>query len=121
MKSDELRPGTERPKPLRTIGWVLSALTLLLFALAIYLARGRRRETLRAVGFSFITIGAVALIARNAGGSAITDALSETSAAETPILHTWEIGTSLLQDTGQSIVIYGVVIVLAAWLAGPRP
>jgi hypothetical protein len=119
MKSDELDLAQTGVKLLRTLAWALTALTLLLYALAIYLARGRRRETLRAVGFSFITIGAVALIARNAGGSAITDALSQTAAAETPIRNTWEIGTSLLKDTGQSIVIYGVVAVLAAWLAGP--
>jgi hypothetical protein len=119
MDSDELDAAQTGVKVLRTLAWVLTALTLALYALAIYLARGRRRETLRAVGFSFITVGAVALIARSAGGSAITDALAETAAAEEPVQNTWDIGTSLLNDTGQSIVIYGLVCVLAAWLAGP--
>ena len=30
-----------------------------------------------------------------------------------------DIGSSLILETGQSIVLYGIVIVLAAWLAGP--
>jgi hypothetical protein len=32
---------------------------------------------------------------------------------------TWEIGTSLLKESGQSLIVYGLVIVLGAWLAGP--
>ena len=31
----------------------------------------------------------------------------------------YDIGTSLIAETGQSIVLYGIVIVLCAWLAGP--
>ena len=31
----------------------------------------------------------------------------------------YDIGTSLMLETGQSIVAYGLVVVLAAWLAGP--
>ena len=119
MKSDELDAAQSGVKALRTLAWVLSALALALYALAIFLARGRRRETLRAVGFSFAAVGVIALIARNAGGSAVTSALASTAAAEPPVDDTWEIGTSLLQETGQSLIGYGIVIVLAAWLAGP--
>jgi hypothetical protein len=119
MDSDELEAAQTGVKALRTIAYVLTALALVLYALAIYLARGRRRETLRAVGFSFVVVGVVALVARNAGGNAITGALASTAAAEPPVEDTWEIGTSLLKDTGQSLIAYGIVIVIAAWLAGP--
>lgn len=119
MKSDELSAAQSGVKLLRTLAWVLAAVTLLLYALAIYLARGRHRETLRAVGFSFITIGVIALVARNAGGSALTAALTTTAAAEDPVLATWQIGTSLLQEAAQSLIAYGITIVIAAWLAGP--
>ena len=119
MSSDELGAAQSGVKILRTLAWGLSALALGLYALAIYLAHGRRREIFRAVGFSFIAVGVLALLARSAGGDAVTDALSDTSAAETPVLNTWLIGTSLLQDTAQSLIAYGAVTVLAAWLAGP--
>ncbi len=74
---------------------------------------------LRAVGFSFIAIGAIDLIARNAGGDAVVGALSESSTADTAVLHAWQIGTSLLKETAESLIVYGVVMVIAAWLAGP--
>jgi hypothetical protein len=106
-------------KALRTLAWVLAAITLVLFALAIWLARGWRREAFRAVGFAFLAVGALALIARNAGGSALTDALTGTAAAEDPVLNTWNIGTSLLRESGQALMVYGLVIIVAAWLAGP--
>ena len=118
MESDELDAAQTGVKVLRTLAWALSALALVLYALAIYLARGRRRETLRAVGFSFIVVGGVALLARAAAGDAVTGALGETSAAETPILNTWTIGTSLLKETAESLIAYGAIAVLAAWLAG---
>ncbi len=119
LESDQLAAAQTGVKALRTLAWFLTVLTLALFALAIYLARGHRRETLRLVGFSFVAIGIIALIARNAGGNALTTSLTGTAAAEGPVLNTWEIGTSLLNETAQSLIAYGVVIVLAAWLAGP--
>ena len=119
MDSDELDAAQKGVKVLRTLAWFLTVLALVLFGLAIYLARGWKREMLRAVGFSFILMGAVALLARSLGGDAVTSALAESSAAETPVLNTWNIGTSLLHETAQSLIIYGVVAVIAAWLAGP--
>ncbi len=120
MHSDELGAAQKGVKLLRTLAWLLTAITLLLYAAAIYLAHGRRRETLRAVGISFVAIGAVALIARNVGGDIVVGALSDSnSTSENPILDTWLIGTSLLETTAQSIIAYGVAIIVAAWLAGP--
>jgi hypothetical protein len=119
LDSGELDTAQGLVKLLRTLAYVLTALTLLLFGLAIYLARDRRRETLRAVGFAFVIIGALVLFAHAAAGNAVTSALAATPAAEPPVEATWEIGTSLLRETGQGLVIYGIVIVFAAWLAGP--
>jgi hypothetical protein len=119
MRSDQLGTAQSALQLLKTLAWFLTALTLVLYAAAIYLAKGRRRETLRAVGIAFVLIGAVVLIARNAAGTAVTESLATTSTAEPAVSDAWEIGTSLLKETGQSIIFYGIVIVLAAWLAGP--
>jgi hypothetical protein len=119
MREDELDAAQSGVKLLRTLAWLLTAIAIGLYVLAIYLARGRRRETLRAVGFGFITIGVLVLFARNLGGDAVTDALASTSSAEPAVGATWEIGTSMLKEGGQAVLAYGVLIVLAAWLAGP--
>jgi hypothetical protein len=119
LHSDELEAAQKGVKLLKTLAWFLTALALVLYAVAIWSARGWRREMLRAVGFSFIAIGVIDLLARNAGGDAVVGSLSEASTADTAVLHAWEIGTSLLKETAESLIIYGLVMVFAAWLAGP--
>jgi hypothetical protein len=119
MSEDDLDAIQAAVKLERTLAWLLAAITLGLYALAIYLARGRRRETLRAVGIGFIVVGVAVLFARGAAGNGVTDALASTSAAEPPVEDTWEIGTSMLKEGGQAVLAYGILIVLGAWLAGP--
>ena len=119
MKSDELSAVQTGLDFLKKVGYVLTALVLLLYAAAIALAGDRRRETLRAVGFSFIFVGVVVLFARGAAGNLVVGSLSEAASSDAAVSSVYEIGSSLVAETGQSIVVYGIVIVLAAWLAGP--
>jgi hypothetical protein len=119
MRSDELSAAQTGVNLLRIGAYVLTALTLLIYAAAIYLARDRRRETLRSVGISFVVIGVVVLFARKAGGNAVVGSLSGAASSDDAVRAVFEVGTSLLQETAQSIVAYGIVILLAAWLAGP--
>ena len=118
-QSEELETAQRAVNALKTLAYVLTALTLLLFAAAIFLAGDRRRETLRSVGIAFIVVGVVVLFARGLAGDAVVSSLSEAAANDAAVAATWTIGTSLLLETGQSILAYGIVIVLAAWLAGP--
>jgi len=119
MKSDELSEVQTGVKALKTAAWFLTVLTLLFFVAAIYLGRGRRRETLRSVGFSLVVIGAVVLAALNFASSEVVNSLSSSSANDAAVSSAFDIITSLLKDTGQSILVYGIVVVLAAWIAGP--
>ena len=97
----------------------LTLLALILFGVAIYLARGWRREALRAVGFAFIVVGIAIAAVRGLAGSYVVDALASTAAVEPAVQDTWDIGTSLLSGGAGAMVFYGIVIVLGAWLAGP--
>ncbi len=119
MRSDELEAAQKGVNLLQTVGYVLTALTLLLWAAAIFLAGDRRRTTLRSVGFSFIVVGAVVLFARGAAGNLVVGSLSEAASSDEAVTAVFDIGTSLLLETAQSIIAYGIVIVIAAWLAGP--
>jgi Short C-terminal domain len=119
MKSSELDAAQTGLNVLKKIGYVLTALVLLLYAAAIALAGDRRRQTLRAVGFSFIFVGVVVLFFRSAAGTLVVGSLSEVASSDAAVSATFNIGTSLMAETGQSILAYGIVIVLAAWLAGP--
>ncbi len=119
MKSSELDAAQKGLNLLQKIGYVLTALVLLLYAVAIAIAGDRRRQTLRAVGISFIFVGVVVLFARGAAGNLVVGSLSEVASSDAAVASVYDIGSSLIAETGQSIVLYGIVIVLCAWLAGP--
>lgn len=119
IPADELSSAQEIVNLVQKLAVVLSVLAILLFALAIYLARGWRRVALRSVGFAFILIGAAILVARSIGGNYVVETLSSTATVEPAVQDTWNIGTSLLSDGGGAMIFYGIVILLGAWLAGP--
>ena len=60
--SDELDKVQTGLDVLKAVAWFLVILALVLYALAVYLAGDRRRETLRAVGIGFIVVGAAVLL-----------------------------------------------------------
>jgi hypothetical protein len=119
LEADQLEAAQTGVRLLRAAAYVVSAITIALYALAIFLARGRRRETLRAAGIGLAVVGVLVLFLRNRAGNLLTESLASTTSAEPAVDATWLIGTSQLKEIGQSLLIYGVLIFLAAWLAGP--
>ena len=119
LRADELSFAQDMVNLLQELAIILPAVALGLYAVAIYLARGWRRRAVRACGIGFILIGIAVLVARNLAGTAVVDSLASTAAAEPAATSTWEIGTSLLRDSGVAMIAYGIVIVFGAWLAGP--
>jgi hypothetical protein len=109
------------------VGWlkglalILPVLALGLMALAVYLGRGRRQATLLWVGIDLIAAGVVVLVLRNLLGSSVVDALAD-PAVEPAAEAAWSIGTGVLRDTAQALIIAAIPIVVGALLAGPsRP
>src|SRR3954452_1587536 len=88
---------------LRGLSVVLPALALILYGLAVYLARGRRRETLMATGACIVIAGAVVLIARNLIGNSVVDSLAKTDAVKPAAEAAWSIGTRMLHDVAQAV------------------
>jgi hypothetical protein len=121
LDNSDLVAGQKALHLLHTLAWVLTAIALLLYALAIYLAAGWRRAALRNIGFAFIVVGIAALAARSLAGTAVVNHLATTEAVKPAVSATWNIGTSLLKDGGGAVLFYGIVIVLGAWIAGPGP
>ena len=104
---------------LRSLALVLPLLVVALFALAVYLARGRRRQTLIAVGSAFIGAGLLVLVARGIIGNRVVDSLATTEAVRPAAQSAWSIGTSVLADVAWATVFIGVPVILAGLLAGP--
>ena len=103
---------------LRGLAVVLPIAAFALLALAVGLARGRRRETLRAVGWSLVIAGVVVLVAREIAGNRVVDSVARTDAVVPAAEATWSIGTSMLKDIAWAMVLGAVPVIAAAWLAG---
>ena len=122
MRSNQLGTAQDIANAVKNLAIVLPAIAILLFALAVYLARGRRRRTLRTAGWCFVLIGVVLLLIRRIGGDAVVNGLVKVPSNKPAVHDVWNIGTSLLYSIAVAMIVYGIVIVAAAWLAGPtRP
>jgi hypothetical protein len=119
LKSDELSLAQDVTSLIRRLPIVLTLLALLLYGLAVYLAGPRRREALRSVGFGFLIAGVLALVLRQFAGSMVTDALASGDSVRPAVDAVWSIGTSLLRTVAVSAITFGILVVIAAWLAGP--
>jgi Short C-terminal domain len=106
-------------KIIEGLAWLFTFGTLVLFGLAVYLAKGRRWMVVLGYGLGLIAAGLAAIAVRSALKGLFVDSLSETEAANVPAQHAWDIGTSLLQSIAMTVVIYGVLFVVAAFLASP--
>lgn len=76
MRSDQLATAQTGVRVLHALSVWLLVLVLGMYGLAIYLARGIRRQTLRNVGLAFILVGLLVLVARRLLGNYALDALT---------------------------------------------
>jgi Short C-terminal domain len=104
---------------LNGLAWVFSIGTLVLFGLAAYLARGRRWMAVLGYGLGLVAAGLAAFALRSGAGGLAVDSLAETEAAGPPAEAAWTIGTSLLSDIATTVIVYGVLFILASFLASP--
>jgi len=118
MRSDQLSAAQTGVQAVRVATvWLLVAV-LALYGLAIYLARGARRATLRNAGIAFALVGLLCLVLRRLLGNYIVNSLA--SPGYQPATHRlWLIGTSVLGQIGAAVLLYGVIAALAAVFAGP--
>ena len=118
LQSDELSAVQTGADILTTLAWILVALSLGLFALATYLAKGWRREAIRTTGLAFVGVGILVLVLRSVTGNVVVGALASSEAAEPAIDAVWSIGTSALKAIGVSLITYGAVALIGSLTAG---
>jgi hypothetical protein len=117
MRSDQLASAQKGVRLIKILSAWLLILVFALYALAVYLARGARRVILRDVGWTLVVLGVIVLLIRRLAGNYTLDALSSPT-YEGTLRHVWLIETSIWGQIGIAAIIYGVVVVLAAVLAG---
>jgi hypothetical protein len=121
LETDQIEAAQTVGKLIRGLALVFTLVALGSLALAIYLAAGRRRSALLWSGLALIGAGVVAYVLRNLAGDAIVDALVKVETAEPAAEAAWSISTSLLTSIATTVIVFGALFVVAAWLASPRP
>jgi len=119
LESEQLSTAQDVVNALKGLSLILPLITLALYALAVYLARGWRREAVRAWGISWMLIGVLVLIVRSVAGEALVGSLASSESVEPAVGAVWDIATSLLRNGGIAMFVYGLAIFLGAVLAGP--
>jgi hypothetical protein len=102
----------------KTLVWVLLGLAVAAFAGAIALARDRRKTVLK-VGFCFMFAAIAVLAFRALAGKVIVDSLADAPNAHAIAGDVWSIATRLMVDAAQGSFLFGLFVVLGAWLVGP--
>ncbi len=106
-------------KALKGLALLLTIIVPLLYALAIFLARGRRRKALMTVGFAIVIAGVVVFAGRSLVESQTTDSLVKNDANLAAAKAVLGIATSELSQIAGAFVVVGIPLILAAWFAGP--
>ena len=119
MKADDLETAQDLTQLFKQIAVVIVFVPFILFGIALWLARGRRRAVLRTAGIGLIAVGLLVLVVRKVGGSYVVDDLVKTDAVRPAAQDSWDIFTSLLADGAWTVIGIGIVALLGVWLAGP--
>jgi len=91
VTSKQLKTAQDAVNLLRSLALILPLLVFAMFALAVYLARGRRRQTLIEVGAAFVGAGLVVVVVRGIVGNKVVDSLATTEAVRPAAQAAWSI------------------------------
>jgi Short C-terminal domain len=121
LKSDELKTAQDIAIAIKGLALLLSILTFAAFGAAIYLSRGGRWVTVLLSGIGLIAAAFAVIVARHIAGGIVVDNLVKTESVKPAGEAAWSIGTSLMTSIATTVVIVGILFVIAGWLASPTP
>jgi hypothetical protein len=119
LKSSQLSGLQDLVSALRSLGFVLPLLSLLLYLGAIYLAKGWRRETLMRAGAGILGAALIILLTRHLLGSAVTDSVAKTDAVKPAITAVWDVISGGLRERALFVLVIGLGFIVGGLLAGP--
>jgi hypothetical protein len=119
LKSNQIKFVQDAGNALKGLALLLTIIVPLLYALAVLLARGRRRRTLMTVGIAIVAAGLVVFAARKIVESGVTNSLVKVEANRPAVSSVLSIATSMLSEIAGAFVFVGVPLIAAAWFAGP--
>jgi hypothetical protein len=122
FRSKQIKLVQDLGNAVRSLALLLTILVPCLYALALLLARGRRRRTLLSIGVAIALVGMVGLAGRALLESRIPDSLMSDVSLRPAGRAVVTIATQIMGDISAGFIVVGAVAIVAAWFAGPaRP
>jgi hypothetical protein len=118
VDESQLETAQTLTRVLRSVANWMWLLAIAVAALAVWLARGRRRIELRALALGVLIVGLLMLVVRRAAGGYIVDNLVEQDSAKPAVHDAWNILTQTLADRAWVWIILGAVLLAGVWFVG---
>lgn len=121
LRSDELKTAQRVASGIKGLALLLCLLSLAAFAGAVQLSRGQRWVALLMTSGALIASAFAVLIVRRIAGAVIVERLVEDPGVRPAAESAWAIGTGLLTAIATTVIVFAMLLAVAAWLAAPAP
>jgi hypothetical protein len=119
LHSDQLQTAQNITVAVKGLALLLSILTFVAFAAAIYFARDGRWVTVLSCGIGLIAAGFAAIVARHIAGGIVVGQLVKEDSVRPAANAAWSIATTLMVSIATTLIVVGVLFAIAGWLASP--
>ena len=118
IEESQLETAQTATKILRSVADWMWLVALVVAALAVWLARGRRRLELRAIALGLLVVGLLLLAVRRFAGNYLVDELAQDDAVKPAAHDAWNILTQVLADRAWVWIILGIITLAGVWFVG---
>ncbi len=118
LRSHDLATAQRATRVLNAVADWLWVLAVACFAAAVWIARGARRATVRAIAAGLVVAGIGLLVLRSLAGHYVVDSLVPADSARAAAATTWSVLTARLADSAWTTIAVGAVALAGLWLQG---
>jgi hypothetical protein len=118
IEESQLEAAQTITKILRAVADWMWLVALVVAALAVWVARGRRRLEIRAITLGLLVVGLLLLAVRRFAGNYLVDELAQDDAVKPAAHDAWSILTQVLADRAWVWIILGVITLIGVWFVG---
>jgi hypothetical protein len=119
LRSSQLKLAQDGVKAMRGLSFILPLVVVLMYIGALALAAGYRRRVLLDIGVGVIAGALVALLLRRWIDSYVVNTLVHNEGVRPAMREVMEIATAGWRSRALWLLITGVVVIFAGWVAGP--
>jgi hypothetical protein len=119
LRSSQLSLAQDGVKGLRDLSFILPLLVVLMYLGALWISAGYRRRVLLEIGVGIIAGALVALVLRRWVESYVVNNLVQNEGVRPAMREVLDIATAGWRSRALWLLITGVVVIFAGWVAGP--